>query len=193
MLNLQLHLSDCIREKMNGCDWQLRVMAIDGEANTTIVGINAAKKSSVGLADSRIIASRIRQIQEQTKECETRALSEQIACFTYLLLFFQVYLDITFYVEHLFLVLLLVLEQCWHILVHCCQLILDINYWWFRDKIILNDLLSGFFGRIHPTLHAEIINILYQLCRSFRFICTRVWQSCWQYCVEWFLCALPPL
>ena len=87
-------------------------MAIDVEVKIRIVEINVTMKSSVSLADSRIIASRIRQIQEETKECETRALSEQIACFTYLLLFFQVYLDITFDVEHLFLVLLLVLEQC---------------------------------------------------------------------------------
>ena len=72
MVTLQLHLSDCIREKMNGCD-------IDGEAKTTIVGINAAKKSSVGLADSRIIASRIRQIHKQKKECETMAQTEHIA------------------------------------------------------------------------------------------------------------------
>ena len=38
------NLSHCIHEKMNGCDWQLRVMAIDGEAKSRIVGTNAAKK-----------------------------------------------------------------------------------------------------------------------------------------------------
>ena len=73
------NLSDCIRDKMNGCDWQLRVMAIEGEVKTRIIQINAAKKSSVGLADSRIIASKIRQIRKQKKVCETRAQTEQIA------------------------------------------------------------------------------------------------------------------
>ena len=73
------NLSDCIRDKMNGCDWQLRVMAIEGEVKTRIIQINAAKKSSVGLADSGIIASKIRQIRKQKKECETRAQTEQIA------------------------------------------------------------------------------------------------------------------
>jgi len=43
------------------------------------VGINAAKMSSVSLADSMIITSRIRQICKQKKECETRAQTEQIA------------------------------------------------------------------------------------------------------------------
>ena len=64
---------------MNGCDWRLRVvMAIDAEAKMRIIHINAAKKPSVSSVDSRSIASRIRQIQKQKKDCEIRAQRDQI-------------------------------------------------------------------------------------------------------------------
>jgi hypothetical protein len=72
------NVSDCIREKMNGCEWQLRVMAIDGEVKRRIVDVNGAKKSSVTSAESRSIATRIRQIRKQKKDCEVRAEREQI-------------------------------------------------------------------------------------------------------------------
>ena len=63
------NVSDCIHEKMNGCDWRLRVvMAIDAEVKMRIIHINAAKKPSVSSVDSRSIASRIQQIRKQKNE-----------------------------------------------------------------------------------------------------------------------------
>ena len=43
-----------------------------------IVDVNEAKKSSVTSAESRSIATRIRQIRKQKKDCEVRAEREQI-------------------------------------------------------------------------------------------------------------------
>ena len=54
------------------------VMAIDAEVKMRIIHINTAKKPSVSSVDSRSIASRIRQIQKQKKDCEIRAQREQI-------------------------------------------------------------------------------------------------------------------
>ena len=54
------------------------VMAIDAEVNMRIMHINAAKKPSVSSVDSRSIASRIRQIRKQKKDCEIRAQRKQI-------------------------------------------------------------------------------------------------------------------
>ena len=48
-------------------------MAIDAEVKMRIIHINAAKKPSVSSVDNRSIASRIRQIQKQKKDCEIRA------------------------------------------------------------------------------------------------------------------------
>ena len=67
------NVSECIRDKMKGCDWQLRVMAIDADVKAKIAEVNMTKKSSASLVESRNIERRIRQIRKQKKDRETRA------------------------------------------------------------------------------------------------------------------------
>ena len=49
------NVSECIRDKMKGCDWQLRVMAIDADVKAKIAEVNMTKKSSASLVESRNI------------------------------------------------------------------------------------------------------------------------------------------
>ena len=48
-------ISVCIREKMQGCEWQARVLAIDADVKAKIVEIQLAKKSSPSLEPTRVI------------------------------------------------------------------------------------------------------------------------------------------
>jgi hypothetical protein len=69
-------VSTAIRERMQGCEWQVRVSAIDDEVKEKIKEIKEAIRTSDALSVSNGLKRKIRRIRKQVKECEKKAESE---------------------------------------------------------------------------------------------------------------------
>jgi len=76
--NVMIHLSNCIRDKMMGYNWQLRVMNIDLEVKVKITKVNTAKRLGACVEESKEIDKRIKQIRKRKKDCNTRVTRETI-------------------------------------------------------------------------------------------------------------------
>ena len=69
-------VSNAIRERMKGCEWQVRVTSVDAEVKDKIREIKEAIKTSDALAASNEIKKKIRVLRKKIKECDKKADNE---------------------------------------------------------------------------------------------------------------------